>query len=126
MTYTLQQHIARLGKGTHRSAYILHSTDINTRALCKSLRERMRNTIGVDQHTVVWATVEGGVLFMCSGSLIVGEILASFLNSYQATGKFTTTEVIRTSGRKVFNAAVQTILEQSRVKINRRSYGGSR
>jgi len=122
---SLQHHLSRLDEHSHRSAYLLSTSDsFNPRKLNKALRERMRLMSSVSQYTSLWVKVEGGVLFAVSGPLVVTEIVFSFLSSYRETGGYTESLLYRGKARKLFLEIVQGQLE-GHVQSGR-SYGASR
>jgi len=122
---SLQHHLSRLDEHSHRSAYLLSTSDnFNPRKLNKALRERMRLMSSVSQYTSVWVKVEGGVLFSVSGPLVVAEIVSSFLSSYRETGGYTESLLYRGSARKLFHEVLQNQLE-GHVQSGR-SYGANR
>lgn len=122
---SLQHHLNRLDEHSHRSAYLLSTSDnFSPRKLNKALRERMRLMSSVSQYASVWAKVEGGFLFLVSGPLVVAEVVSSFLSSYRETGGYTESLLYRGTGRKLFQELVQSQLF-GHVQSGR-SYGASR
>jgi hypothetical protein len=122
---SLQRHLSRLDGHSHRSAYLLSTSDnFSPRKLNKALRERMRLMSSVSHYTSVWVKVEGGFLFLVSGPLVVTEIAFSFLSDYKVTGNYTESLLYRGTGRKLFHDVVQNMLQK--MACSGRTYGASR
>ncbi|WP_207265146.1 hypothetical protein [Pseudomonas sp. GW101-3H06] len=114
---TLSQH------GTHRIVATLVGDQIPVKRLCKALKMRIQDYVGLHQHRIAWFKTTYGLVLMVSGGRVVAEVVEKFLAGY--TGAFQEHQVLYTGvGSKVFVQAVSDAL------INyvpgNRSYGASR
>lgn len=124
MSTSLQEHLSKLNGHKTRNAYMLHGSDIDPRACCKSLRERLKRLLPTVDHHVVWLRVEGGVLLFVAGPYIVVRVLSDFCQSYGGFTEFT--KLYDGSGRKVIRELVQQALEACYVSSGNRNFGASR
>ena len=114
---TLSQH------GTHRTVATLVGDDIPVKKLCKALKMRIQDYIGVHQHRVAWFKTSSGIVLIVSGSRVAAEVLEKFLDSY--TGAFQEFQIQYIgTGKKVFLQAVD--IELADYVKDGRSFGASR
>lgn len=117
MKASLQEHLSRLDVHQTRNAYMLHG-DVDPRACCKSLRERLKRLLPTVDHHAVWLRVGGGVLLLVAGPHIITRVLSDvFVESKH---------LYSGSGRKVIRELVQDALAAGYEPVGQRSYGASR
>lgn len=114
---TLSQH------GTHRTVATLVGDQIPVKRLCKALKMRIQDYVGLRQHRISWFKTTHGIVLMVSGGRVVAEVVEKFLAGY--TGAFQEYQVLYTGvGSKVF---VQTVNDALVGYVpGNRSYGASR
>ena len=122
MKDSLEAHLSKLNEFQTRNAYMLHG-DIDMRACCKSLRERLKRLLPTVGHHVVWLRVEGGVLLFVAGPYIITRVLSDFCQSYAGFTEFN--KLYDGQGRKVIRVLVQQALDTGYVQSGR-SFGASR
>ena len=96
---TLSQH------GTHRTVATLVGDKIPVKQLCKALKMRIQDYIGMHQHKIAWFKTTQGLVLMVSGNRVVAEVVEKFLSSYDGSFQEFQIRYIGT-GTKVF---VQTV-----------------
>lgn len=118
MKSSLEKHLSKLDEYQARNTYLLHGPDVDPRACCKSLRERLKRLLPAVDHHTVWVRVEGGVLILVAGPHIITRILDDvFVDSEH---------LYSGSGRKVIREFVRGVLAAGYVSDGQRSYGASR
>jgi hypothetical protein len=123
MNTSLKEHLSKLDKHQTRNAYMLHG-DIDMRACCKSLRERLKRLLPTVDHHVVWLRVEGGVLLFVAGPYIIARVLSDFCQSYAGFTEYN--KLYDGQGRKVIRELVQDALAAGYETVGQRSFGASR
>jgi len=114
---TLSQH------GTHRVVATLVGDKIPVKPLCKALKMRIQDYVGMHQHKISWFKTTQGLVLMVSGSRVVTEVVERFLAGY--TGAFQEHQVLYAgTGSKVFVQTVNDALADYVPCV--RSYGASR
>lgn len=117
MKASLEKHLSKLDEYQARNAYMLCG-DVDPRACCKSLRERLKRLLPTIDHHSVWLRVEGGVLLLVAGPHIITRVLSDvFVGSEH---------LYSGSGRKIIRELVQDALAAEYVPVGKRSYGASR
>ncbi|MDD2098828.1 hypothetical protein [Pseudomonas putida] len=117
MKVSLEKHLSRLDEYQARNAYMLCG-DVDPRACCKSLRERLKRLLPAVDHHAVWVRVEGGVLLLVAGPHIIARVLSDvFVESKH---------LYSGSGRKIIRELVRDALAAGYVPIGQRSYGASK
>jgi hypothetical protein len=121
---SLQDYISAIAQhGTHRAVATLIGDQIPVKKLCKALKMRIQDYIGVHQHRVAWFKTSSGIVLMVSGSRVAAEVLEKFLASY--TGAFQEFQIQYIgTGKKVFSQAVD--IELADYVKDGRSFGASR
>lgn len=121
---SLQDYISTLSQhGTHRAVATLVGDQIPVKPLCKALKMRIQDYVGMHQHKIAWFKTEQGLVLMVSGNRIVTEVLEKFLSGYAES--FQEYQVLYTGrGAKVFKQAVSDAFTDYMPCI--RSYGTSR
>ncbi|CAI8715294.1 GGDEF_2 domain-containing protein [Pseudomonas serbica] len=117
MKGSLDNHLSKLYVYPSRSAYML-SSDIDMRACCKSMRERLKRLLPTVDHHTVWVRVEGGVLLIVAGPHIITRVLLDMFAGSK--------HLYSGSGRKIIRELVQDALATGYVPVGQRSYGASR
>lgn len=120
----LQNYINGLSQhGTHRTIATLVGDQIPVKRLCKALKMRIKDYIGLHQHRVAWFKTTQGVVLMVSGNRVVAEVVDKFLQTY--AGAYQEHQVLYAGvGVKIFErASISALVDY--VPGNR-SYGASR
>lgn len=123
MKASLEEHLSKLDAHQIRNAYMLHG-DIDMRACCKSLRERLKRLLPTVDHHVVWLRVESGVLLFVAGPYIIARVLSDFCQSYAGFSEFN--KLYDGQGRKVIRELVLDALAAGYDPVGRRRFGASR
>ena len=121
---SLQNYISTLSQhGTHRTVATLIGDKIPVKPLCKALKMRIQDYVGMHQHKIAWFKTTQGLVLMVSGSRVVIEVVEKFLDGY--TGTFQEHQLMYTgTGTKVF---VKTANDALADYVScARSYGASR
>jgi len=114
---TLSQH------GTHRAVATLTGEQIPVKPLCKALKMRIQDYVGMHQHKIAWFKTDQGLVLMVSGSRIVTEVVDKFLQGYE--GAYQEFQInYAGTGSKIFLKAVSDAYANYVPCI--RSYGCSR
>lgn len=121
---SLQDYIDTLSMhGTHRIVIALVGEQIPVKRLCKALKMRIQDYVGLHQHRISWFKTKHGLVLMVSGNRVVAEVVEKFLAGY--TGAFQEFQVLYAgTGSKVFEHVVGDALADYVPCI--RSYGASR
>ena len=121
---SLQDYITTLSQhGTHRTIATLVGDKIPVKPLCKALKMRIQDYVGMHQHKIAWFKTTQGLVLMVSGSRVVTEVVERFLAGYE--GAFQEFQVRYTgTGSKVFEQTVNVELADY-VQFGR-SFGASR
>lgn len=121
---SLQDYIDTLSQhGTHRTVVTLLGEKIPVKPLCKALKMRIQDYVGLHQHKIAWFKTDHGLVLMVSGSRVVIEVVEKFLSGYE--GAFQEFHInYAGTGRKVFKQVVDVAFE-GYVPCTR-SYGASR
>lgn len=121
---SLQNYINTLSQhGSHRMVATLDGEQVPVKRLCKALKMRIQDYVGMHQHKIAWFRTRQGLVLMVSGSRVVTEVVEKFLSGY--TGAFQEFQVVYTgTGSKVF---VQTVNDALADYVpGNRSYSESR
>ena len=121
---SLQNYItAQSQHGTHRVVAALVGQDIPVKKLCKALKMRIQDYVGMHQHKIAWFKTAQGLVLMVSGSRIVTEVADKFLQEY--AGAYQEHQISYAgTGTKVFERVVSEALSDYVPCV--RSYGASR
>lgn len=121
---SLDNYIAGLSQhGTHRTVAAIVGDSIPVKPLCKALKMRIQDYVGMHQHKIAWFKTKQGLVLMVSGSRVVIEVVEKFLAGY--TGAFQEHQVLYAgTGSKVFERIVSDELTDYVPCV--RSYGASR
>lgn len=121
---SLQDYVTSLSEhGSHRVVATLVGDGIPVKAMCKALKMRIQDYVGMHQHKIGWFKTAQGLVLMVSGSRIVTEAVERFLSGY--TDAYQEFQVLYTGiGSKVFVQAVNGALADYVPCV--RSYGASR
>lgn len=117
MKSSLEKYLSKLDEYPTRSAYMLHG-NVDPRACCKSLRERLKRLLPNVTHYVVWLRVEGGVLLLVAGPLIVARVLSDYFVEAE--------HLYSGAGRRVVRELVQRLFDDEYCVNGHRNYGASR
>ena len=122
---SLQDYIETLSQhGTHRTVATLVGDKIPVKPLCKALKMRIQDYVGMYQHRIAWFKTAQGLVLMVSGSRVVTEVVERFLAGY-TTGAFQEHQIhYAGTGSKVFKQTVNVELADYVPCV--RSYGASR
>ncbi|WP_454865575.1 hypothetical protein [Pseudomonas umsongensis] len=118
MKSSLEKHLSKLDEYQTRNAYMLHGPDVDPRACCKRLRERLKRLLPTVDHHAVWVRVEGGVLVLVAGPHIITRVLFDVFGESE--------HLYSGSGRKIIRELVRSALVAGYVPVGQRSYGASR
>lgn len=125
MNISLEKHLSKLDSHQTRNAYMLHG-DINMRACCKSLRERLKRLLPIVDHHVVWLRVEGGVLLLVAGPYIISRLLSDFAHEYNC-GVIADSKLLYSgTGKRIIRQLVKEVLDSGCLTNGQRSFGASR
>ena len=121
---SLQDYITTLSQhGTHRTVATLVGDKIPVKLLCKALKMRIKDYVGMHQHKIAWFKTTRGLVLMVSGSRVVTDVVNTFLQTY--AGAYQEHQVLYIgTGAKVFERVVNDALGDYSSCI--RSYGASR
>lgn len=121
---SLQDYIKTLSQhGTHRVVATLVGDKIPVKPLCKALKMRIQDYVGMHQHRISWFKTTQGLVLMVSGSRVVTEVVDKFLQTY--AGAFQEHQIrYAGTGSKVFEQTVN--VEFADYVSCSRSYGASR
>lgn len=116
MRGSLEKHLSKLDEYQTRNAYMLCG-EVDPRACCKGLRERLRRLLPSVDHHSVWIRVEGGVLLLVAGPHIITRVLSDVFEGSQ--------HLYSGSGRKIIRELVRDTMAVEYVPVGR-SFGASR
>jgi hypothetical protein len=121
---SLQDYITTLSQhGTHRVVATLVGDKIPVKPLCKALKMRIQDYVGLHQHRIAWFKTTQGLVLMVSGSRVVTDVVDTFLQTY--AGAYQEHQIHYTgTGSKVFKQTVNVELADYVPCV--RSYGASR
>lgn len=109
--------------GSHRIAVLLKGDSIGIKRLCKALKMRIQDYVGVGVHKVVWFKVAGGIVLIVSGNRVCTEVTEKFLSGY--TDAHDDYQVLYAgTGTRVFNKVIAVAIEHREKAA--RSFGSTR
>jgi len=121
---SLQHYITTLSQhGTHRVVATLVGDKIPVKPLCKALKMRIQDYVGMHQHRIAWFKTTQGLVLMVSGSRVVTDVVDTFLQTYAGAYQEHQIRYVGT-GSKVFEKTVNDALADYVPCV--RSYGASR
>ena len=121
---SLQDYIETLSQhGTHRTVATLVGDKIPVKPLCKALKMRIQDYVGMYQHRIAWFKTAQGLVLMVSGSRVVTDVVDTFLQTYAGAYQEHQIRYVGT-GSKVFVQTVNDALVDYVPCV--RSYGASR
>ena len=121
---SLHNYIETLSKhGSHRVVATLVGEDIPVKTMCKALKMRIQDYVGMHQHRIAWFKTTHGLVLMVSGNWFVTEVVDKFLQTY--SGAYQESQVLYSGrGSKVFKQVVDDALIDYKPCV--RSFGASR
>ena len=121
---SLQEYIETLAQhGTHRVVATLIGDKIPVKPLCKALKMRIQDYVGMHRHRIAWFKTTQGLVLMVSGSRVVTDVVDTFLQTYAEAYQEHQIHYAGT-GSKVFKQTVN--VELADYVSCSRSYGASR